>query len=322
MSFLEDLKVKILNNNQISKEEAIKLCSEPLDKLLDIANEIRNYFKGDRIDLCSIINGKSGSCSEDCKYCAQSVYFNTGIQHYELLSYENIVMRAKENEEEQVNRFSIVTSGKGLYGEDFNKVVSYYKKLKDECSINLCASHGIISIESLNKLKNSGVNRYHHNLETSKKFYNSICTTHTYEDRVDTIKNAKKVGLEVCSGGIIGMGETMEDRIDMAIELRELGIISIPINILIPIKGTPLEKIECLNEEEILKTIAIFRFINPKAQIRLAAGRSCLTNYGEKAFKSGANATITGNLLTTCGNNIKDDKSLIERIGLKVWKSE
>lgn len=318
MEFCCKLKYKILQGDTISKEEAIRLKSEPLDKLCKEANEIRKSMVGDEVDLCSIINGKSGRCSENCTYCAQSIHFNTGIKEYKLLSYDEIKNQAKENEKEGVHRFSIVTSGKGLCGEDFNTVVDYYKKLNDECNISLCASHGILKEEALLMLKKSGVKRYHHNLETSREYYKKICTTHSYQDRIDTIKNAKKIGLEVCSGGIIGLGESVEDRIDMAFELRDLGIMSIPINVLMAIKGTPLENQPQLSEQEILRTIAIFRFINPKANIRLAAGRDILSNYGDKAFMCGANATITGNLLTTCGNKVSDDIKMIKGLGMKV----
>lgn len=319
---ISKLKEDILNGKLIKKDEAMELYRLNADELYSAADEIREKFNGDKIDLCSIINGKSGRCSENCRYCAQSAHFKTGIEEYEMLSYEDIKKEAEKNYNNGVHRFSIVTSGKGLSGNDFSTVVEYYKRLNNESLINLCASHGIISKDSLRKLKSSGVKRYHHNIETSKRFYSEICTTHSYKDRIQTILNAKEVGLEVCSGGIIGMGETIEDRIDMAFELRNLEIISIPINILMPIKGTPLESQEHLTEEEILKTIAIFRFINPKANIRLAGGRSLLSNYGEKAFKAGANATITGDLLTTCGNTIKQDINMLENMGFKVDRYE
>lgn len=318
MSFISNLKSKVLKGYKITKEESLRLYLEPKEELYTAANEIREVLVGDRIDLCSITNGKSGRCSEDCKYCAQSIHFNTGVSEYKLLSYDEIKSQAKENEESGVDRFSIVTSGKGLVGKDFEKVANYYERLNNECRISLCASHGIIDKESLIRLKKTGVKMYHHNIETSKEYYGSICSTHSYEDRVNTILLAKEAGLEVCSGGIIGMGESIEDRVNMAIELRELEISSIPINILMAIKGTPLENELNLTEEEILRTISIFRFINPKAKIRLAAGRNLLTKYGEKAFKSGANATITGNLLTTCGNNIEADRKMILKLGLKV----
>lgn len=315
---MEKLKQDILNGYKIKKNEALRLYGEDLDTLLKIADEIREAFVGDAIDLCSIINGKSGKCSENCKYCAQLAHFSTGISEYELIEYEDILESALENQNEGVDRFSIVTSGRGLRGSDFDRVLNFYKRLNKETSINLCASHGIIDKKSLESLRESGVKRYHHNVETSKNYYKDICSTHTYEDRIKTIRYAQEAGLEICSGGIIGMGETREDRVDMAIELRELNVVSIPINILMPIKGTPLEKVEKLSEEEILRTIAIFRLVNPKAQIRLAAGRNYMQGFGKRAFRGGANATITGNLLTTCGNKIKDDKKLIKDLGLKL----
>lgn len=318
MDLIQQLKRKVLNNYEITKEEALEIYKSDLNELTKGANEIREKKCGSNIDLCSIINGKSGKCSEDCSFCAQSKHFNTGISEYGLLEYKKIKEAALESEEEGVNRFSIVTSGKGLDGKSIDKVAEYYKKLGEELKISLCASHGILNEEKLKKLKQAGVRRYHHNLETSRKYYGEICKTHSYDERIKTILDAKSLGFEVCSGGIIGMGETVEDRIDLAILLRELKVKSIPINALMRIKGTPLEKGEEITEEEILRTIAIFRFINPTANIRLAAGRNLLTNYGEKAFLAGANATITGNLLTTCGNNVKEDKELIKKIGLEV----
>lgn len=318
MKLCDELRNKILEGYNITRQEALDLYMEPSEELYEAADNIRKTLAGNKVDLCSIVNGKSGKCSEDCTYCAQSGHFKTGVKEYSLLSYDEIKSQAEENFNEGVDRFSIVTSGKALIGDDFQTVVSYYDRLNKECGISLCASHGILDKESLVKLRKTGVKRYHHNIETSKNYYSEICTTHTYEDRINTINHAKKAGLEICSGGIIGLGESREDRIDMAIELRSLGVISIPINSLMPIKGTPLENQEALSEEEILRTIAIFRFINPKANIRLAAGRSLLSNNGDKAFKAGANATITGNLLTTCGNKICDDRTMIKSLGLEL----
>lgn len=314
-----ELKERVLKGDKLSKAEAIELYNtNDVELLKEAANEIREKLCGNNVDLCSIVNGKSGRCSENCTYCAQSIHFKTGVAEYPLLPYEEVEKLAKENEKEGVNRFSIVTSGKGLYGKDFDRVVDYYDRLRQNCGISLCASHGIVDKPSLLKLQNVGVRRYHHNLETSENYYKEICTTHTYQERIDTIKYAKELGLEVCSGGIIGMGESIEDRIDLAMILSELEIKSIPVNALMPIKGTPLENANNITEDDILRTIAIFRFINPKANIRLAAGRNLLTGFGETAFKAGANATITGNLLTTCGNKIKDDKKMISNLGLKV----
>ncbi len=316
MSFSNELKNRVLEGYNISKEEALRLYNESSKDLYKSADDIRRTLTGNKVDLCSIANGKSGRCSENCTYCAQSKHFKTGVKEYSLLTYEEIRDQAKENETEGVDRFSIVTSGRGLVGPDFTTVVGYYDRLNKDCNISLCASHGILTKESLLELKEAGVKRYHHNIETSRNYYSKVCTTHTYDDRVKTINEAKKAGLEICSGGIIGLGESREDRVDMAMELRSLNVLSIPINVLMPIKGTPLEKQEALNEDEILRTIATFRFINPAANIRLAAGRGLIKNNGEKAFKVGANATITGNLLTTCGNKICDDKKMIKALGL------
>lgn len=319
MSFILEMKEKALKDIKLTKEEGVRLFNSDLKNLTNEADNLRKEIHGNYVDLCSIINGKSGKCGEDCAFCSQSKHHRTNISEYPLIDYKEIIKVARENENEGVHRFSIVTSGRGLYGDDFKRVVRYYSDLNKELNINLCASHGIIDKESLIKLKEVGVKRYHHNLETSKSYYHNICKSHSYEERIKTIKFAKEAGLEVCSGGIIGLGESITDRIDLAITLRELEIKSIPINVLSAIKGTKLQDMASLNEEEILRTIAVFRFINPQAKIRLAAGRYLLRNYGENAFKSGANATITGNLLTTCGNKIIDDKRLIENIGMRIF---
>ncbi|KEH93919.1 biotin synthase BioB [Clostridium novyi] len=310
---------KIINEGyDISYDEAVRLIDEDIDKVLQGAKKLREVFCGKHVDLCSIINAKCGKCSEDCKFCAQSIFYNTNIKTHPLCSYDEILKLAKENELEGVHRYSLVTSGRGISGKEFEDILNIYKKLKEDTKIKLCASLGIISKYQLKKLKEAGVSRYHHNLETSREFYSKICTTHSYDERIQTIKNAKGVGLDVCSGGIIGLGESFIDRINLAFELKNLKIRSIPINILMPIGGTPLENQRKLNNEEILKTIAIFKFINPKADIRLAGGRGSLENYGEKAFLAGVSATITGNYLTTQGNGIKNDIKLLNDLGLTV----
>ncbi|AEB75318.1 biotin synthase [Clostridium botulinum] len=316
---INELLKKIINEEyDISYDEAMELVEADITELLNGANKLRKIFCGDYVELCSIIDAKCGKCSEDCKFCAQSAHHKTQIVSHLLYSYDEILKLAKENESEGVHRYSLVTSGRGMSGEEFKNVINIYKKLKKDTNIKLCASLGIINKEQLQDLKKEGVMRYHHNLESSREFYSKICTTHSYDERIATIKNAQDVGLEVCSGGIIGMGESFEDRVNLAIELKELKIMSIPINVLMPIKGTPLENQKSLSSEEILRTIAIFRFLNPKADIRLAGGRNKLQNYGQKAFISGASATITGNYLTTSGNGIKNDIELLKSLGLKV----
>jgi biotin synthase len=220
------------------------------------------------------------------------------------------------NESEGVHRFSIVTSGRALTGEEFEKAIHAYKTMHRECKIDLCASMGFLNEEQLHRLHEAGVTSYHHNIETSRRNFPNICTTHTYDQKIETLKKVKAEGMCACSGGIIGMGETWEDRLDMAISLAELGIDSIPLNALMPIKGTPLENQKRLTEDEILRTIAFFRYINPEANIRLAAGRALLTNDGEIAFRSGASASITGNMLTTAAcATIRNDKEMLKNLG-------
>lgn len=320
MNLSNKLKEKILNGSLLEKSEIISLLTEPIIELSKAANEIRDFFCGNSFDICTIINGKSGRCPENCKYCAQSIHFKTDIEEYPLLDSKRILDKAKHNENKGVLRYSIVTSGKKLSQKDLNDVCKSYKLIKENSNISLCASHGLLCYEDFIKLKKAGVSRYHNNLETSRNFFHNICTTHSYEEKIETIKAAQKAGLEVCSGGILGLGESMEDRIDMALEIRSLGIKSIPVNILNPIKGTPLENSKVLSYDEIKRTIAIFRFIIPYGAIRLAGGRGLLHDKGKSLFECGANATITGDMLTTAGITINEDMSIIKELNYEVTK--
>ena len=308
---------EIIAGRRIKREDDLKVfltCN--LEELCKGADMIREHFVGETVDLCSIINGRSGKCPEDCKYCAQSAHNHTDCEIYEFLPEEKILEACKLNEREGVHRFSIVTAGKSLTGEEFDKAIHAYNTMRNECKIDLCASMGFLSREQLHRLHEAGVTSYHHNIETARINFPNICTTHTYDMKIETLKMVKEEGMCACSGGIIGMGETWEDRLDMAVSLAELGIDSIPINALMPIKGTPLENIDRITEDEILRTIALFRYINPCANIRLAAGRALIENDGEKAFKSGASATITGNMLTTVAcATIRSDKEMLKKLG-------
>lgn len=323
--FIKCLEENIFKGQDISFEEALKLsiCEEVSDikQLCCSANNIMKFFCGVEVDLCTIMNAKSGGCTEDCKFCAQSGHYNTNVENYGLVSKEETLKLARENESEGVNRFSLVTSGRGICGKDFEKILDIYRELNKENKMDLCASLGILAYEDLIRLKQCGVTMYHHNLETSREYYRQVCTTHSYDERIDTINAVKKAGLQVCSGGIIGLGESMEDRIKLAFMLKELEAKSIPVNILNPVKGTPLEGAPRLCQNEILKTMAIFRFINPKAFIRLAGGRNLIEGFGESCFLAGVNAAITGNYLTTSGNKICDDRKMIEKLKLKIRKS-
>ena len=311
---------EIIAGRRISRHDDLSMfLTCDLKELCDGADRIRAYFVGEKVDLCSIINGRSGRCPEDCKYCAQSAHYNTNCEIYDFLPEDKIIEACKMNESEGVDRFSIVTAGRALTGEEFRKALHAYETMRAECKIDLCASMGFLNAEQLHKLHEAGVTSYHHNIETSRRNFPNICTTHTYDQKIETLKLVKAEGMCACSGGIIGMGETWEDRLDMAISLAELGIDSIPLNALMPIPGTPLENLSPLTEDDILRTIAFFRYINPDANIRLAAGRALLTNDGELAFQSGASASITGNMLTTAAcATIRSDKKRLQKLGRDV----
>lgn len=312
---INKIKEKVLLGQKIDYSEALSLIDASFNELLDAANEIRKYFCSNIFDICSIINAKSGKCSENCKFCAQSAHYKTDIKEYPLLNKNEIVKEALYMAKKGVLRFSIVTSGKALTDNDVEILSETVKEIKSKSDISICASLGLLSDDNFKKLKNAGLERVHNNLETSKNFFPNVCSTHSFTDKINAIKAAVSSGLSVCSGGIIGLGESIRDRIDLAFTLANLGIKSVPINILSAVKGTPYENNIPLSEEEILRTVAIFRFILPGAFIRLAGGRKLLSDKGEKAFLSGANAAITGDMLTTYGISVDADMQIIKNLG-------
>lgn len=307
---------EIIRGRRLSAEDPLfELVEANLSELRQGADRIREALCGDKVDLCTIISGRSGRCSENCKFCAQSAHHHTDCAEYSLLSSDEIVAQAKANEEEGVDRFSIVDSGYGPSKQDFEKIIEIFTRMRDELKIELCCSLGFMSKEQFHRLHLAGVTGVHCNIETSRSFFPQICTTHSFDDKIANIKRAQAEGMAVCSGGIIGMGESWQDRIDMALTLHELGVESIPINSLMPIKGTALENQPRLTEEEILRTVAIFRYINPTADIRLAGGRALMSENGKEAFSSGASASITGNMLTTSGSTIQSDLKMLREMG-------
>ena len=312
---LKELTDNVLNGRQVTREEAIYLYCQPLPALCESADRIRRHFCSNRFDICTIINGKSGHCSENCKFCAQSAHNHTCAAQYPLLSADEIVAQAKTNYEQGVLRYSIVTSGKRLSEAEVDEMCTAVRRIKQEVGISVCVSFGLLNESQFRKLKDAGVTRVHNNLETSRRYFPHICTTHTFEDKVQAIRAAQAAGLSVCSGGIMGLGETPEDRIDMAMSLRELGIKSIPVNMLNPIPGTPLENQKQLQEEDMRRIVAVLRFILPAASIRLAGGRGLLADKGKGCFVSGANAAISGDMLTTAGITTKTDMALLRELG-------
>lgn len=310
-----DLKNDILNGKLINKTEAMALVDVDIDLLCSLADEIRQKMCDNKFDLCSIVNGKSGKCSENCKFCAQSSFYDTGAETYPLLPQKDILSLAKYNKEKGVLRYSIVTSGKKLNEKEIDYMCDISENILNTLDVKVCASFGLLTEEEFIKVKKSGIVRIHNNLETSRRNFPNVCTTHTYDDKITAIKNAQKAGLEVCSGGIMGLGETYEDRIDMALDIRDLGVKSVPINMLNAIEGTPFEKNERLTDDDMRRIVAIYRFILPYAAIRLAGGRGLLSDKGKACFKSGANAAISGDMLTTTGITINDDIKMITELG-------
>ncbi|HHD64381.1 MAG TPA: biotin synthase BioB [Desulfobulbaceae bacterium] len=303
----------------LSRADALQLSRIPdPGAFFALADTIRRDFMGNRFHLCSIINARSGNCSEDCRFCAQSRRHTTEVAAYEVIAKEQALKQAKNSDQHGVRRLSLVTSGRRLTDAQLEEMRPLYAAIAGETSLALCASMGLLDGDGLQRLKKMGVSRYHCNLETSASFFPRVCTTHSHRQKAQTLKQAERVGLSLCSGGIIGMGESMEDRIDLAFELRELGVKSIPINILTPIAGTPLADQSALPLQEVLMTVALFRLINPDAVIRMAGGRQQLGRDQYRCFTAGANGAIVGNFLTTVGSGIKDDLHAFTDLGFVV----
>lgn len=311
-----DIADKIISGHKLTFDEACALlCDAELERLCASADKVRAHFFKNRIETCSIVNARSGRCSENCKWCAQSAHYKTSAKVYPLMSPEEILKVAKMSEDAGIRRFSVVTSGRALGKVETESLEKAYKLMRENTPLGLCGSLGLLSKEQLKRLKDAGMTRYHCNLETAPSMFPKLCTTHTIEDKIRTINWAREVGLEICSGGIIGMGETREQRVEFAVTLRDIGAMSIPVNILNPIKNTPLEHVERLSDDEILRTFAIFRLVNPAAHIRFAGGRTLISHLQRKALKSGVSAAIVGDMLTTVGFGVKDDFKMFEEMG-------
>ncbi|MEZ3590730.1 MAG: biotin synthase BioB [Muribaculaceae bacterium] len=316
---LERLKRQALAGNGISIDEALALNDAySADALADAADEIRIKWCGDVIDTCSIVNARSGLCGEDCKWCAQSRRFATGVDRYERVGMEGAVSAAVANEAHGVGRYSLVTSGRAVSGSDLRYFCDLYRDIAAKSDIYLCASMGLLDREALQALKDAGVRRYHCNLEASSDYFGSLCSTHSHADKLRTIALAREVGLEVCCGGIIGMGETMRQRLELARECGATGAVSVPVNILIPIPGTPLQDIPLIGEEEIVRTAALFRFILPRLVLRFAGGRRRLSDATtRRCLRGGINGLLIGDMLTTIGNSLAQDHRLFASLGYR-----
>ena len=304
----------VVAGHRLSRPEADALAATPdLDALCDGADMICRHFCGDTIDSCSIVNARSGRCPEDCKWCAQASRHHTGCASYPFLPYEDTLSAARCNEREGIRRFSLVTSGRGLSDEDVEAYAKEFERLSADTDLYLCASMGLLTEPQLRRLAQAGVKRYHCNMETCEEHFATLCSTHTPADKRRTIEAARAVGMEICSGGIIGMGGAEKQRIDFAFQLAEIDPDSVPLNILNPIPGTPLADIPLISEQDIIRIAALFRFILPKQSIRFAGGRMRLSQESmRRMLRGGGNGVLMGDMLTTVSNSIADDRELFK----------
>lgn len=317
MKYIEELKNKVIEGGGITFDEAMMLAdTESVEDLYEAAGEITRHFGKPAFSPCSIINARAGRCSENCKWCAQSGHYHTDSDVHGIISAEKALLQARYDESKGVRRFSLVTSGRSVKGEALKKICDNYRELKQNTNLFLCASLGLLDRDELQQLWDAGARRYHCNLETAPSYFSELCTTHTIDDKVRTLKWAREIGFELCSGGIIGMGETRRQRVELAFKLLEVEPDSIPINILCPIPGTPLADTPPISDDEILLAVALFRFIHPKAELRFAGGRERLAHdVLLKALKIGINGAIMGDMLTTVGSKIDEDRRLIAEAG-------
>lgn len=323
-NMIKELTTLVLAGGQLTAEQALALAGPETDRdaLYDGAHRITRHFLGGRFDTCSIINAKSGNCSEDCKWCAQSGRYATRVGLYPLLPADECVRQAAYNRSRGIGRFALVTSGRRVPPREMNRLCNIVRQIKRTTDIKCCASLGLLSREQLQQLFDSGVENYHCNIETAPSHFPSLCTTHTTEEKMATIRAARQVGFRICCGGIIGMGETLEQRIEMALFLRDNDVRSIPLNLLQPIPGTPLEGTPPLSEEEFLTTVALFRYLNPRAYLRFSGGRALLSEEVQRqALYIGINAAITGDLLTTTGCRAEEDQALFAAAGYSLTEN-
>jgi len=313
---------KVLEGGSVSMKEILPLLEAKGPDVMDlvaVANRVRVEFNGNEIDLCSLLNAKSGKCSEDCAFCAQSAHYQTDAPTYPLMNADQMVKEAREAQKRRTGRFCLISSGRQLNDKEFEVILSGLDRIRKETTLDLDCSLGTLSEERAEALKRVGVTRYNHNLETAETHFPKICTTHSFRDRIKTIEVLKDQGFSICCGGIIGLGESPQQRLELAFSVRQLGIECIPFNILNPRPGTPLEHSEAIPPIEIIKTISLFRLVLPKGTIKIAGGREAnLRDLQSLALLAGANGLIVGNYLTTPGRNAEDDLTMVKDVGFQI----
>lgn len=308
---------KAVDKKNYTKEELLRLYNLPLKELLAESSK----YMSDNIEFCSLINARNGKCSQNCKYCAQSSHYCTNIESYPLVNIQEVIKAAKESKENKVSRFAIVTSGKTPdEGRDFQIELDMIKAINEVGGLKSCASIGILNEEQAKQLAQAGLKRFHHNINTCRSYYPEVCTTHSWDDRLNTCKLVKKYGMELCCGVILGMGETIEQRVEMAMELAEIEPNSIPINILMPIPETPFENYhDKIDEENVLRTMAIFKIANPKSVVRFCGGRMRLSQENQElALKTCVEGILVGNYLTTVGREPHEDLETANKLGKNI----
>ncbi|MCM1264919.1 MAG: biotin synthase BioB [Candidatus Gastranaerophilales bacterium] len=302
----------------LDKEELLDLYNTDLNTLLELSSQ----YMSKNIEFCSLVNARNGKCSQNCKYCAQSSHYRTNIETYPLIEPEKVLKAAQEAKKYGANHFAVVTSGKTPEEESFDKIINLIKEVNKVDGLSSCASIGILNEETAKLLAEAGLKRFHHNINTCESYYPEVCTTHTWQDRVNTCKLVKKYGMELCCGVILGMGESVEQRVEMAMELAEIQPDSIPINILMPIPETPFENyFDKIDEENILRTLAIFKIANPKSVLRFCGGRLRLSEENqERALRTCVEGILTGNYLTTTGKSPEQDIETVKKLGKELLK--
>jgi len=324
---VDDAVERVLSGERLDRRDGLALVAQPVDDLAPAADHVRAELGDDTVDACSIVNAKAGNCAEDCGFCAQSVHFDTGIETYGFLGPEKILEAAKRAEADGAQRFGIVVAEKGVSKEqrpdEWEEVLEAIRLVRDETDVEVDASLGILTEEEAQILAAEGLNHYNHNIETSPNFFPEIVDTHSFEDRVHTLEVAKEAGMDLCAGVILGMGESPTDRVDAAIALQDIGVSSLPVNVLNPVAGTDLgEKLgdsADISTEEIIKTIAVYRLLHPEARVRLTGGREVNLEKAEQhlPFEAGADGILTGDYLTTSGQSPGDDIEVMEKAGME-----
>ncbi|OLZ40662.1 biotin synthase BioB [Natrinema saccharevitans] len=321
---VDDALERVMAGERLDRTDGVALMAQPVDALAEAGAAVRDHFGDGTVDACSIVNAKAGNCAEDCGFCAQSVHFDTGIDTYGFLGPEKILEAAKRAERDGAQRFGIVVAEKGVSKEhrpeEWAEVLESIRLVRDECDLEVDASLGILTEEEAAILAEEGINHYNHNIETSPNYFPEIVDSHSFEDRVKTLEVAKEAGMDLCAGVILGMGETPTDRVEAAIALQEIGISSLPVNVLNPVAGTPLaEQGVDITTEEIVKTVAVYKLLHPDSRVRLTGGREVNLAPEEQhlPLEAGADGLLTGDYLTTEGQSPGDDIEIIERAGLE-----